>query len=204
MKKLYFSLFLFGSFCVLLTCSKNESVTDVLSAPNLPDEVFDYRNVDISNYPGLGISFGADLNNITNEGATLGRVLFYDTKLSVTNRISCASCHAQQAGFSDLKRFSKGFRNELTHRNSMAISNSVFMREFFWDLRIQNLDDMVLMPIQNHIEMGMEDLDILVAKLEHVDYYPALFEAAFGTSEINEENIASAIAQFLRYVPRRD
>ena len=198
MKKLYFSLILFSSFCLFVTCSKNEPVTDVLSAPDLPEKVYEYSNIDLSNYPDLLNVFNDPNLTIDDHSATLGRVLFYDTKLSVNNRIACGSCHIQQAGFSDGKRFSTGFNNQRTPRNSMSIANMTFVRDFFWDVRIQNLNDLVRMPIENHIEMGMEDFDILEAKLSQVDYYPALFEAAYGSSEITIEKISMSVAQFLR------
>ena len=196
MKKIYYFSMLLVSVGLLATCSKNEPIADVLLAPNLPDQVYNYSEFDLSLYPSLQNSIASSV--ITDKGATLGRVLFYDTKLSATNRIACASCHTQQAGFSDLKRFSTGFNNQLTTRNSMSISNMVFQRGFFWDLRIDNLNDLVLMPIQNHIEMGMENLDILETKLSKVEYYPALFEAAYGSPEITKDRISSAIAEFLR------
>ena len=199
MKKFPYIYFLFVA-CLLVACSKKENITDVLQPPSLPDQVYNYSQIDLSTHPDLFFETdGGTLEGaVSDEGATLGRVLFYDTKLSATNRISCGSCHVQEAGFSDLKQFSPGFNNQVTTRNSMALSNMIFMSGFFWDLRTSNLNDLVLMPIQNHIEMGMEDIDILVAKLSAVDYYPPLFEAAFGSAEINSSRISEAVAQYLR------
>ncbi len=186
---------------VLIACAKEDTAsTDVLVPPTLPDEVYDYTSVDLSMHPDLGFGNSSQFleNQVSDQGATLGRVLFYDTKLSATNRISCGSCHLQQAGFSDMNKFSPGFNNQVTTRNSMSISNLVFMNSFFWDNRIDNLEDLVLMPIQNHIEMGMEDIDILVEKLSAVSYYDPLFENAFGSPQITSEKISSAVAQFLK------
>ena len=200
MKNFIYISLLLTSYCLMVSCSKKDTETAVFVAPSLPDLVHDYTKVDLSMHPDLNFnSPDGTINSIvSNEGATLGRVLFYDTKLSATNRISCGSCHTQKAGFSDLKQFSTGHNNLVTTRNSMALSNLVFMNNFFWDLRIDNLKDLVLMPIQNHIEMGMEDIDILVNKLNTIDYYPSLFKAAYGTSEINNDRISDAVAQFLR------
>ena len=64
-------------------------------------------------------------NPITDDGATLGRVLFYDTKLSANDEVSCASCHHQENAFSDPERFSEGFDGGLTKRNSMSLSNTL-------------------------------------------------------------------------------
>lgn len=191
MKTIYYLFSLLVCSFLFHACVKKDPVVNFQTEPKLPEEVFDYSTLDPSwqiNSSGL----------ITDHGATLGRVLFYDTKLSANNRIACGSCHIQQAGFSDLKQFSKGFNNMVTPRNSMSISNMILMQGFFWDIRVSNLKDMVLMPVQNHIEMGMEDIDLLVKKLSKVDYYPPLFEAAFGTPEIDNDRISEAMAQFLR------
>jgi cytochrome c peroxidase len=74
-------------------------------------------------------------NPITDAGATLGRVLFYDRRLSVNDRVSCASCHQQRFGFSDTARFSRGFAGALTPRHSMALAYArVYPNgRFFWD-----------------------------------------------------------------------
>ncbi|MCF8246186.1 MAG: cytochrome-c peroxidase [Saprospiraceae bacterium] len=137
-------------------------------------------------------------NPLTNEGATLGRVLFYDGHLSINNLISCGSCHLQSKGFADPVPFSTGFKLGKTTRNSMSIANMSLQRNYFWDRRASKLEEQVMMPVQNHIEMGIEKLGVLPIKLAEVPYYPALFEAAFGDSEITEERISFALAQYLR------
>ncbi len=138
-------------------------------------------------------------NPITNAGATLGRVLFYDFKLSANDTISCASCHQQANGFSDSAEFSTGFNGGLTGRHSMALVNARFYENgrFFWDERADTLEDQVLMPIQDNVEMGMS-LPDLERKLAATSYYPALFADAFGTPEVTSERISFALAQFVR------
>lgn len=142
-----------------------------------------------------------DYNAITNMGATLGRVLFYDKNLSANNTISCASCHEQNAAFSDPRKFSVGLNGEQTRRNSMTLINSRFYenQHFFWDERAETLEEQVLMPIQDHIEMGL-DLDQLIFRLQELDYYEILFEKAFGTQEISIDRIAMALSQFTRSI----
>lgn len=143
------------------------------------------------------INTSASNPTITNDGATLGRVLFYDTKLSINNAVSCASCHKQQFAFSDPTAGSKGFEGKVTPRNSMAIVNVALNRNLFWDSRVHSAKQLTLEPVQNHIEMGMEDLSVLVNKLSKTDYYPQLFEKAFGSSTITKERISDAMAQFI-------
>lgn len=143
--------------------------------------------------------FGFNQNNpqITNAGATLGRVLFYDPQLSLNNRISCASCHKQELAFSDDVAGSVGFGGKVTPRNSMAIVNAGFNQNLFWDSRVQNVGELAVRPIQNHIEMGMEEMQNLERKLAQIEYYPALFQAAYGSRTITEERIGNALAQFV-------
>lgn len=88
---------------------------------------------------------------------TLSRVLFYDQNLSYNNNVACASCHIPEFGFSDPNAFSTGFEGELTGRNSMGLAQARYYPNdrFFWDERAADLEEQTLMPIQDHIEMGM-------------------------------------------------
>ncbi len=136
---------------------------------------------------------------IENNIATLGRVLFYDKVLSINNTVSCATCHKQELAFSDDKAFSIGFGDQLTLRNSMAIINPGSRQNgFFWDLRELFLDNMVIKPLQNHIEMGFDNMDHVVKKISATNYYPNLFKNAFGTTEITQSKIQQAISGFLQ------
>jgi cytochrome c peroxidase len=146
-----------------------------------------------------GITFRDNkANAITNAGATLGRVLFYDKKLSLNNQVACASCHLQEKAFADDKQFSVGFQGMKTTRNASTLTNENLNSSFFWDMRTHSLEDLSLQPVRNHIEMGIEDMDKLSVKLTKVPYYADLFEKAYGAKDINGEKISKAMAQFLR------
>jgi len=171
---------------------------------NLPNQLFDYSvslpdHLDNNNIRNEDNE--PNNNRVTNSGATLGRVLFYDAKLSGNNTVACASCHLQDAGFSDPDRFSVGFEGGLTGRNSMGIANARYYRNgrFFWDERANTLEDQVLLPIQDHVEMGMT-LDVLVPKLQNEAYYNVLFTQAFGNETVTEDRISDALAQFVRSI----
>ncbi|WP_445750098.1 cytochrome-c peroxidase, partial [Polaribacter sp.] len=140
-------------------------------------------------------------NPITNEGATLGRVLFYDKSLSANGTIACASCHKQDKGFSDDEVLSIGFEGGFTGRHSMTLINARFYQRgrFFWDERASTLEEQVLMPFQDPVEMGMT-LDEVVSNVEKQSYYPELFESAFGSKEITADKISKALAQFVRSI----
>lgn len=145
--------------------------------------------------PDPELSFAADL--YSNASVELGRVLFYDKKLSLNNTIACGSCHVQSAAFSDKMPFSTGFAGRKTTRNSMAICNPVFLNNMFWDSRAAGSLDLSTRPVFNHIEMGMEDDAMLESKLSALSYYPALFEKAYGDSKVTKARISMSISHFL-------
>ncbi len=179
-----------------------------LGVPQLPDKMYNYADVDFPEHfwdpdRRFGAMIDADNtpadNPITDAGATLGRVLFYDKRLSANDSVSCGSCHQQKHGFSDPARFSKGLHGKPTRRHSMSLTNARFYARgrFFWDERAATLEEQVLMPIQDPVEMGMK-LDDLEQKLTAVDFYAPLFEAAFGSPEVTRDRISKALAQFVR------
>ena len=176
-----------------------------LGVPTLPAALFAYADASIGlpdhfNQPGITAADNTPAANpTTNAGATLGRVLFYDRRLSLNDTISCASCHKQALGFADSARFSVGFQGGTTPRHSMGLANARYYNRgrFFWDERAATLEDQVITPIQDPVEMGMS-LPTLTAKLAATDFYPPLFRAAFGTSEVTAQRVSQALAQFVR------
>lgn len=191
-------------------CSKKSDATAVttIPAPNsvltLPVTPFAYSNViypaHIANFL-LTVDNTPGNNRITDDGATLGRVLFYDKHLSKTNTVSCASCHNPALDFNDTARLSVGFAGGLTGRNSMALLNVRFYAsgKMFWDERANTLEEQVLQPIQNTTEMGMT-LPELETSVAAQDYYPALFQKAFGTTQVTSDRISKALSQFVRSI----
>ena len=140
-------------------------------------------------------------NFTTDAGATLGRVLFYDKRLSTNQTVSCSSCHQREHGFSDPRPFSVGFNGGLTGRNSMGLSNARWYqrRHFFWDERAASLEDQVLQPIQNSVEMGMT-LEALTNRLAVEPFYTNLFAKTFGSTTVTSGRISQALAQFVRSI----
>ena len=138
--------------------------------------------------------------SVTDAKAKLGRILFYDKKLSINSTVSCGSCHHQDKGFADGKALSAGFEGRLTSRNSMSIVNPAMMHSgMFWDRRESSARGLSLRPVVNHIEMGMEDLKLLEIKLSGTDYYPQLFANAYPEAPfVTKNNISDALTAFLR------
>jgi cytochrome c peroxidase len=136
-------------------------------------------------------------NPLTKEGIALGRMLFYEKKLSNNNTISCGSCHQQKFAFSDDKVFSTGSEGIMGKRNSMSLANLIWAKNFFWDGRAKSLEEQALIPIQDPLEMH-QTLDEAVAKLQNTAEYPKLFKLVFGSEQITAQNIAKALAQFER------
>lgn len=191
MKKIYTLILLAGVTLVL-----------AYQIPVLPVTPYNYANIPfpidiINNLSEMDNT--PSTNPITDHGATLGRVLFYDKELSLNRTISCASCHKQQFSFTDTARFSIGFNGQRTTRNSMGLIHSRFQRDssFFWDNRASSLEQQVLMPIVSPVEMGLT-IDSLVARITAKGYYPTLFQNAFGDATVTPERISRAMAQFIR------
>ena len=181
------------------------------NAPILPAQPFSYADAEIGLPrlflgseldPALGLRFGDTVppdNVTTNAGASLGRVLFYDKRLSVTNTASCGSCHFQANSFAAPEKFSAGFQGELTKRNAMALANVrlSWHDQFFFDMRVSTLESLARMPIEDPTELG-QPFALLIGELKATPFYPSLFDAAFGTPEITEDRVSKALAQFMR------
>ena len=177
--------------------------------PILPTALLNYAAIALPAHltapPVRGLDNMPAANPVTDAGATLGRVIFYDRRLSRSQTVSCASCHKQGLGFSDDAALSVGFAGGHTGRNSMGLAFSRYYQSgrFFWDERAATLEDQVLMPVQDGVEMGMT-LPEVVARLESTSFYPALFTRAFGTPEITSARVSRALAQFVRSMVAAD
>ncbi|MGV3636449.1 MAG: cytochrome-c peroxidase, partial [Flavobacteriales bacterium] len=136
-------------------------------------------------------------NPSTVEGVALGRRLFHEVALSDDNSMSCASCHVQADGFSDVRQFSVGTNGAVGRRQAMAVFNLAWDARFFWDGRSHSLEDQAFRPVVDPSEMR-NTWPTVVARLQAHPEYPQLFERAFGSSIIDSVNVVRAIAQFER------
>ena len=189
-------------FAMFLTGTLYSQSVDLTELLNYADQsVPGY--IDRDNTPGN--------NPITDGGATLGRVLFYDVRLSLDETIACASCHQQEHAFGDPLTASLGVAGT-TGRHSMRLVNIRFSQEenMFWDERADDIEDQSTQPIRDHIEMGFSgtngdpDFSDLLDRLSGLTEYRVLFANAFGDANITEARIQAAIAQFLRSIQSFD
>lgn len=142
-------------------------------------------------------------NPYSQEKAELGRILFYDPRLSSTGKISCASCHSLPAGFADPDAVSSGVDGRKGTRNSPTVINAVYLKKLFWDGRADSLESQCHGPLGNPLEMTLledphEAHHDCCHRIGQITGYKELFKKAFGTEECSLERLSQAIATFER------
>ncbi len=146
---------------------------------------------------GLEVYVPRPENNApTQERVELGRRLFFDRALSVDRTISCSSCHRPEHLFADDKPVSPGVYSRRGHRNTPSLLNTAYRRHLTWDGRSSTLEEQVLKPIQDPVEMDLS-LDSLVARLDADARYRAAFALAFD-APVSTDGIARALAAYAR------
>ena len=204
---------------LLVACSKADTpatggnvFTAVAAAFGAQIDLNNLANYAAQTKPAYIVKDNTGNNPITNAKATLGRVLFYDKKLSIDNTISCASCHKQAFAFSDNQLVSTGVAGGKTDRHSMRLVNERFGVEtkFFWDERAASLESQTTQPIADHNEMGFSGqagrvgIAALLTKLQGVDYYNELFKFVYGDITVTEPRLQECLAQFVRSIQSFD
>lgn len=138
-------------------------------------------------------------NPFSAEKEKLGKILFFDPRLSSSKQIACASCHDPELGWGDGKRVAYGHDRQNGKRNAMTIINVAFYEKFFWDGRANSLEHQSGFPVADHVEMNM-DLTEMVKNINQIEGYKPLFKLAYGSEEINLDKIQKAIATFERSI----
>ncbi len=138
-------------------------------------------------------------NAYTPEKTALGKMLFFDPRLSKSNATSCSTCHNPSLGWEDGNPTAIGAGEQKLKRHSQTILNLAWGETFFWDGRALSLEEQALMPIRDSNEMN-QPLDSLVDELKKIPGYAALFNDAFPNSGLTEGNIAKALATYQRTV----
>ncbi|MGV3539881.1 MAG: cytochrome-c peroxidase [Rufibacter sp.] len=160
---------------------------------------------DIQNFQELGTrpdpKFPKE-NPYSEKKAELGKLLFFDPRLSSSGQIACASCHEPQLGFADGKQVSLGHDRQPGKRNAMSLLNVWYAEQLFWDGRANSLEHQLRFPIQDKLEMNNEIAQV-AKRLNKIKGYRALFKEVFGNEKFTEKEIAQALATFERTIVSR-
>jgi cytochrome c peroxidase len=184
--------------------SKIDELRAVYSQPDVskwPEPHLDSL-VDQSEFEDIGVlprPQHPEYNPYSKPKKQLGKMLFFDSRLSESGQIACASCHNPQLAWTDNVSRSFGHMRKTGKRNAMTILNAAFAHELFWDGRATSLEDQVRFPIPDSLEMN-SNLDIAVENIRAVEGYKPLFEKAYGDTIIDIQRIQYAIATFERTV----
>jgi cytochrome c peroxidase len=136
-------------------------------------------------------------NPLTPAKVALGRRLFHDPLLSADRSLACASCHRPELGFSDTLAVSPGVDGRVGRRSTPTLLNRAYGRAFFWDGRAETLEDAVLRPIRDPVELALP-LAELVRRLDAEPAYREAFRRAFPGESVTQENLGRALASFVR------
>lgn len=144
-------------------------------------------------------------NPYTKEKTELGRLLYFDKRLSSDKTISCASCHNAPCGYSDCKQIAVGIDGAMGTRHSPSIINAAYSRYLFWDGRVSSLEEQCGGPLGNPKEMtNVRDVHEAhrqcVERVREIKGYKELFRRVFGDEEITMKRISQAIATFERTI----
>ena len=180
------TIYMMAISLIFLSCTKDK--VDYAPTPYVIDVP--------SHFPQMEIPTD---NPMTEEGIELGRFLFYETKLSGDNSMSCSSCHLQANAFAENTSFSTGIDGISGNRNAMPLFNLGWEEFFFWDGRKTTLEEQILEPVPNPIEMHKE-WKVAAYKLNTDVNYRNMFYRAFGEEGIDSIKVSKAIAQFLRTI----
>ena len=129
----------------------------------------------------------------------LGKMLFFDPRLSKSKQISCASCHDPELAWGDGRTISYGHNRQTGKRNSPSLLNIGYHSVFFWDGRAASLENQALGPITDPVEMAATET-ISIKNIKKIKGYKPYFREAFGDEKITIERILKAIATYERTI----
>jgi len=137
--------------------------------------------------------------------AELGKLLYFDTRLSSNGEISCGTCHSAGCGFSDCRATAQGIMGNKGNRHSLTVINSAYQKLLFWDGRAKSLEDQAKGPIANPNEMTLskdihESYRECEERIKNIAGYRVLFKEVFEDDECTIDQIAKAIATFERTI----
>ncbi len=138
-----------------------------------------------------------EANPLTRAKIELGRQLFFDTRLSADNTVSCSSCHSPDEGYAKHTQFGVGIDGQEGGRNQPVNYNRILSTLQFWDGRAASVEAQAVGPIENPIEMGNTH-EKAVETIKNIPGYKMQFDKVFGKSGVTIDNIGKALASFER------
>jgi cytochrome c peroxidase len=137
-------------------------------------------------------------NPMTAAKVELGKMLYFDTRLSKDGTISCATCHDPKMAWAEHRPTSAGIHQQVGDRNAPTVINAAYLQSQFWDGRAKSLEEQALGPIENPVEMGHK-MEFVIEDLKKIPGYTSRFQGVFGT-DVTKEGVAKAIAAFERTI----
>lgn len=136
-------------------------------------------------------------NPQTPEKIQLGKLLFFDGRLSADGTVACSTCHDPARAFTDGRPTSIGIKGRAGQRNAPTVLNAVFNKTQFWDGRVNTLEQQAALPIVNPVEMGQRSLDAAAKEIAQIGDYDSRFRGVFGRPP-NGPDLVRAIAAYER------
>lgn len=207
-------LALFFSFCGLFFVSFRSFVNTQITEPI--DSLRKWYSLSPDKWPSPFIDKGVKFSELgklpdppftertdsVKEIAFLGKVLFFDPRLSGSNQISCSSCHAPDLNWTDGRQVAVGHDHMANNRNTPTLENIWFFKKLFWDGRAESLEEQAVSPISSDIEMH-QDFKSLPKELKKIKGYTPLFSKAYGDGKISENRILKALAVYQQTIVSR-
>jgi len=157
------------------------------------------------NFTELGVLPASPINlknDTVKKIVSLGKLLFFDPRLSASNQISCSSCHIPDLNWADGREVSVGHDHAVNTRNAPSLENVWAVKRLFWDGRAESLEDQAQSPLTSSIEMHQE-MKVLPKKLKKIKGYRTLFTDAFGNDKITITQIFKSLADYQRTIVSR-
>lgn len=196
MRAVLYSILFVGACTIVLSGRLSHAITDTpVQIPSIKASVV--------LKPLLGLDNPNDYlptdHALTEKKIQLGRVLFFDKRLSRDGAVACASCHLIKAAYADSRAVSKGVNGLRGDRNAPTIINRIYGKRFFWDGRAATLEQQSIGPLMNPVEHGILTENDVVKILRSIRGYRTLFREAFG-GDITIEDVGTALASFQRTI----
>jgi cytochrome c peroxidase len=174
----------------------------ILAVARAPSRAADFSGPEYPYKLPLGLKSAPEIpsdNPVTDAKVELGKLLYFDKRISADGTVSCANCHDPAKGWTDRAPVSTGIKGQKGGRSAPTVLNSAYMDVQFWDGRAKTLEDQAKGPIQNPLEMGSTH-EGTVKRIAGVKGYAPLFKAVFGDEKVDIDRVAKAIATFERTV----